>query len=286
MSTRTTSKVWAGPVTAYALEVYYNGYTGTLTEWLQHLANTTDNAEACQRYAEAAEESAAVADQIPRMVTEALETLSSASNEHLNEIALVGRGWKESVESAGSAQTAAVRQTGTDQVAAVNAAGSIQVQAVADEGTDQITAVGQAGTNQVGAVNAAGSIQVQAVADEGTDQITAVGQAGTDQVDAVEDKGVEVLASIPSDYTTLSDMVTLLGVDSIPDTVQSVTYGSDGKPSAIVHARSGVPVRTDTFVWGADTVTETRTLAGGHYITMTTNLTTLVTTVSDIQEGT
>lgn len=286
MSTRTTSKVWAGPVTAYALEVYYNGYTGTLTEWLEHLAETTDNAEAAKGYAEAAAESAAVADQIPTMVTEALETLSSASIEHLNEIALAGRGWKESVESAGTTQTAAVNQAGTDQVAAVDAAGSIQVQAVADEGTAQIGLVIAEGTTQVGAVTDHGTTQVGLVNTAGTDQITAVGQAGADQVDAVEDKGVEVLASIPSDYTTLSDMVTLLGVDSIPDTVQSVTYGSDGKPSAIIHARSGVPVRTDTFVWGADTVTETRTLAGGRYITMTTNLTTLVTTVSDIQEGT
>lgn len=73
--------------------------------------------------------------------------------------------------------------------------------------------------------------------------------------------------------------------DDIPGTVQSVNFGTDGKPSSVVHTKSGVTVRTDSFAWGTGTVTETRTLANGAYITMVTDLTTLVTTISEIQEA-
>lgn len=75
-------------------------------------------------------------------------------------------------------------------------------------------------------------------------------------------------------------------LDDIPGTVQTVNFGSDGKPSSIVHTKNGAAVRTDTFVWGTNTVTETRTLADGSFITFVTDLTTLVTTISEIQEGT
>ena len=73
--------------------------------------------------------------------------------------------------------------------------------------------------------------------------------------------------------------------DDIPGTTQTVTFDASGNPVSIVHASGGSTVRTDTFVWGTNTVTETRTLADGRYITLTTNLATLVTTISDIQEG-
>lgn len=97
-----------------------------------------------------------------------------------------------------------------------------------------------------------------------------------------------------SDYATLSNSVTdlnnafvdqkLLFNSSIPGTVETVTFGSDGKPSEVAHTASGNSVRDDTFVWTDNTVTETRTLANGKYVTLETNLTTLVTTISEIQE--
>lgn len=71
---------------------------------------------------------------------------------------------------------------------------------------------------------------------------------------------------------------------NLPGTVQTVTF-TDSKPSTITHTSSGSTVRTDVFTWGTGTVSETRTLANGKYITITTNLTTLETTVSAVQEA-
>ena len=73
--------------------------------------------------------------------------------------------------------------------------------------------------------------------------------------------------------------------DNLPGTVQTVNFGADGKPSSVVHTKNGATVRTDAYTWGDGTVTETRTTADGSYITMVTDLTTLVTTISEIQEA-
>ena len=73
--------------------------------------------------------------------------------------------------------------------------------------------------------------------------------------------------------------------DNLPGTVQTVNFGADGKPSSVVHTKNGVTVRTDAYTWGDGTVTETRTTADGSYITMVTDLSTLVTTISEIQEA-
>lgn len=73
--------------------------------------------------------------------------------------------------------------------------------------------------------------------------------------------------------------------DDIPGSTQTVNFGSDGKPSSIVYTVGGVAARTDTFTWGIGTVTETRTLADGKHISFTTDLITLVTTISDIEEA-
>lgn len=91
-------------------------------------------------------------------------------------------------------------------------------------------------------------------------------------------------------YTQLTEDVSdlkshLTYFDDIPGTVQTVNFGTDGNPSSIVHTANGAAVRTDTFTWGANTVTEKRELADGSYITFVTDLTTLVTTISEIQEA-
>lgn len=70
----------------------------------------------------------------------------------------------------------------------------------------------------------------------------------------------------------------------MPGTSTTVTTDSDGNPTSIVHTANSATVRTDTFVWGTETVTETRTLANGKYITITTNLETLAQTISAVQE--
>ena len=170
------------------------------------------------------------------------------------------------------AQTAAVEAVGNARASAVDAVGSA--------GTTQVNAVNQAGTTQTGAVNQAGA-----------NQVAAVNQAGATQVQAVEDKGNEVLDSIPQDYSDLADDVADLSRqinhfdDNLPGTVQTVNFGADGKPSSVVHTKNGTTVRTDAYTWGDGTVTETRTTADGSYITMVTDLSTLVTTISEIQEA-
>lgn len=176
------------------------------------------------------------------------------------------------------------------------------VQSVEDKGTEQIGLVGQAGTTQVQNVNNAGTTQTNAVNLAGTTNVNAVNQAGetqvnnvqtegTTQVQAVEDKGAEVLDSIPQDYSDLAAEVDDLNRqinhfdDNLPGTVQTVNFGADGKPSSVVHTKNGATVRTDAYTWGDGTVTETRTTADGSYITMVTDLSTLVTTISEIQEA-
>ena len=126
---------------------------------------------------------------------------------------------------------------------------------------------------------------VTKVTQEGTKQVTAVNSAGSAQVSAVQNKGDTVLASIPSDYTSLQNDVDslrddfILEMDEIPDTVQSYTF-VDGTVSQITHNRSGVAVRTDVFTYGTNTITEVRTLSTGESLTIVTNLTTLETTVT------
>lgn len=72
---------------------------------------------------------------------------------------------------------------------------------------------------------------------------------------------------------------------SIPGTTETVTFDTNNKPASVTHTASGVAVRTDVFTWGTNSVTEVRTLANGKHVTLVTNLTTLVTTISEIQEA-
>lgn len=89
---------------------------------------------------------------------------------------------------------------------------------------------------------------------------------------------------IGDEVTRLNQAINVFD-DNLPGTVQTVNFGSDGKPASVVHTKNGTTVRTDTYTWGTGTVTETRTLASGAYVTMVTDLTTLVTTISEIQEA-
>lgn len=70
----------------------------------------------------------------------------------------------------------------------------------------------------------------------------------------------------------------ILEAEEIPDTTQTYTF-SGGSVAQVLHANGGTTVRTDVFTYGADTITETRTLSTGESLTITTNLTTLTTTV-------
>ena len=95
-----------------------------------------------------------------------------------------------------------------------------------------------------------------------------------------------VAESIPEDYSELSDDVDqlknalMLQEETIPDTVQTITFDSAGNVSAITHTANNVAVRTDAFTFGTDTITEVRMLRTGESLTIVTNTTTLQTTVT------
>ena len=91
------------------------------------------------------------------------------------------------------------------------------------------------------------------------------------------------LANIGEDLISVSEVSNLFS-ENIPDTTATVVFGSGGKPAIITHTKNNTAVRTDEFVWSDNSVTETRTLASGKYITITTNLNTLVQSISAIQE--
>lgn len=81
-------------------------------------------------------------------------------------------------------------------------------------------------------------------------------------------------------YTVTQKDNLLLYTDVIDDTTQSYTF-SGGTVSKIEHSlKDGAVIRTDTFTYGEDTITETRTLNTGERLSIATNLTTLATTVT------
>ena len=107
---------------------------------------------------------------------------------------------------------------------------------------------------------------------------------------ASADAAAATLASIPEDYTALSNEVGDLKsaydllLDEIPDTVQTITFdNATGNVSQIVHKKrtdSTVTVRTDVFTFGTNTITEVRTLGTGASLTIVTNTETLATTIT------
>ena len=117
----------------------------------------------------------------------------------------------------------------------------------------------------------------------GTDMIDdTAGSGDTDKVWSA-DKTSDVTSDLLSAINTLELDDNLL-FSELPGTSTTVTMDGNGNPTSIVHTANSATVRTDSFVWGTGTVTETRTLANGKYITITTNLDTLAQTISTVQE--
>lgn len=71
-----------------------------------------------------------------------------------------------------------------------------------------------------------------------------------------------------------------LHAEEIDGTTQSIAFDASGNVSQITHTANGVAVRTDVFTFGANTITEVRTLSTGESLTIVTNTDTLVTTVT------
>jgi hypothetical protein len=66
----------------------------------------------------------------------------------------------------------------------------------------------------------------------------------------------------------------------IRGTKQTITFNADGTPNNVTHTdANGNVVRTDTFAYSGDTITETRVLATGTTMKITLNTKTLTTEV-------
>lgn len=79
----------------------------------------------------------------------------------------------------------------------------------------------------------------------------------------------------------LDEKYALLLHDEIPGTMQTIEFDSSGNVSTITHTNgSNIAVRTDAFTFAANSITEVRTLNTGETLTVVTNTTTLVTTVT------
>lgn len=83
------------------------------------------------------------------------------------------------------------------------------------------------------------------------------------------------------DTTNLEKIMTLQA-DVVPNTTQTIAFDQvTGNVQSIVHAGiNNVIMRTDTFTYGENTITELRTLRTGEKLEIETNTTTLVTIVT------
>ena len=110
--------------------------------------------------------------------------------------------------------------------------------------------------------------------------------AAQQAAEAAQAAAEQVAESIPQDYSAMSaDVADLksastLQAENIPDTVQTITFDSEGNVQMITHTRDNVAVRTDAFTFAESTITEVRTLSTGESLTIVTNTTTLQTTVT------
>ena len=104
-------------------------------------------------------------------------------------------------------------------------------------------------------------------------------------------KGAQETISDPTAYIDKCHVVSDLSViekllqSELIGTTQEVTFDGNDNPTTITHKKNGTTIRTDSFVWGTNTVAETRLLSTGEHITITTNLTTLETTISGVHGG-
>lgn len=93
-------------------------------------------------------------------------------------------------------------------------------------------------------------------------------------------------AASSGDVGDLKSAIAQLSVNAIlldseiPDTVQAVTFDSAGNVSTITHTSGVTVIRTDAFTISASQIVEVRTLSTGESLTLTTDLSTLSTTVA------
>lgn len=164
---------------------------------------------------------------------------------------------------------------------------------------DEVIANGTAITNQSTQISS--KADAAALTAETAAREAAVSAEATAREAAVSAEAAARAAAINAEATARADSDTALRgevnglksaasdkdlFDDIPGTTQTVTFNANDQPASVVHTSGTDTVRSDVFTWGDDTVTEVRTLANGRHVTYVTNLTTLVTTISAVEEAT
>lgn len=231
-------------------------------------------AESSARTAQSAANSAGAYSQAAQTAKTEAETAQTAAERARDDASASKTAAQSARDAAQSAKTAAQ----TAQTAAETAQGAAQ------------TARTGAETARTGAEDAlAATREVKAAALEeiaedlagAVETIEATREAEVEAAEtAIEAKGSATLATIPADYSELYDY-SLLHVDEINGTVQSVVYKADGSVDRIEHRAivgNGL-VRSDAYTFTDSSVTEVRTLASGASLTLTTDYNTLNTTV-------
>lgn len=274
-----------GAVSAYAIAVE-KGYQGTEEEWALDQMQAGVNAGI-------AKDAAAQAVAAKEVAEETLGALVPRTEEALQEIRNESALLVEVVKDAGAEQEKTILGVGNEQKEALVAQGEIQRGRIIAEGDAQEERVVAAGELRVANVQTAEktaieqittarSTGVKAVEDvaaaKKAEAVAAVEESKNGAVNTVNETGRAVLESIPDDYQE-NEKKHLLVTDTIPNTTQQYTYNASGTLTAIQHMQDGAAVRTDAFAFGDAEIVETRTLATGEVLTITTNLDTLETTV-------
>ena len=194
-----------GAVTAYA-DAVAAGYTGTREQFAQDLANAANYAAESHQSAETASAAAETASTAAETATTAAASASDdATTAHADAEAALS--FKESAETAaGTATTKAGEAANSASQAATSASGAA---GSATAASGSATAAAGSATNAAESETAAAGSATAAAgsASAAAQTLVDVNTAGATQVAAIAAKGAEVLESIPSDYTELSQDV-------------------------------------------------------------------------------
>jgi len=114
---------------------------------------------------------------------------------------------------------------------------------------------------------AAAKTAAEAAADTAAEAATAAAGAAASAAESAEQAAGEV------------EKYNLLFGDEIPDTRQAYSYLGGGRVLQVTHSRSSIIIRTDLVQTINGSIVEFRELSTGETMTITTNLTTLETTV-------
>lgn len=182
------------------------GYTGTEAQFNEELASFKELSEQAANSAQQAASGASTAQYYMNSAWNAVNSanLAKASAESAADQALIRM--NSAATSAQTAEDASSFFTSTILPNAVNTINSTRDQAVAN-------------------VNVAKSTAVQNVQAEGATQVSAVQTESTTQQAAIQQKGEDVLESIPSDYTELTE-----DVDELKSAVGDITGNSKLAP--------------------------------------------------------